>query len=235
MNKTVLFVAPDSAERTFRRIAAALPEIRVRGFHTMLLGQAGVDLTTWSIDMEIKAIAEAASHLGAVDLVGYSGGAAMCLAFAAMRGFIGNMTLIEPPWIGNDTWSEEERTFVARFNDLAARKDSDFVTGFFEVFAPGFSPPNLAADALRMAQPLRAVWDGYRKTALDRANVALLPGSILLPFGESSAARMRVQAHFLATTMPRARVLQIPNAHHFDIMISGADRIAAEVEALASA
>ena len=216
-------------------MAAALPETRAHAFHSMLLSAPTTDLRRWSIAHEVEAIAQKVEQLGRVDLVGFSGGAAMCLAYAAAGGAAASMTLIEPPWIGNDIWSEAEAAFVARFDALVTDADSGLVTGFFDLFAPGFAPPLPEAEIARMAGPLRAVWRGYRQTPLDRKRLAQFPGTILLPFGEASAPRMRRQAEFLAQASSRVRTRAIPEAHHFDITVKAAAAIAADVAGLAGA
>jgi pimeloyl-ACP methyl ester carboxylesterase len=233
MSTTVLFVAPDGAERTFRRVADGLPETRQRAFHSMLLSQPTTDLRRWSIAQEVEAIAQKAGQLGRVDLVGYSGGAAMCLAFLGAGGVAANVTLIEPPWIGNDVWSDDEALFTSRFDGLMAKDDASLVNGFFALFAPGFAPPTPDAEVARMAGPLRAVWRGYRETALDRDCLTQVSGGLSLPFGEASSPRMLKQAHLLAEVSIRSRVMAIPGAHHFNITVKAAGDIAASIEALA--
>jgi hypothetical protein len=166
------------------------------------------------------------------DIVAYSGGAAMCLLYAASGAHIRSLTLIEPPWVGNDEWGQEEREFVDRFNDLVTSADRELVEGFFDLFAPGFAPSIPDGEVARMAAPLRAVWRGYRRTALNRAGLAGLANRVLAPVGGRSAARMRAQVRELAENISGCETLEIEDAHHFDIMIVGADRIGAAIGAL---
>ena len=228
----VLFVAPDNAERTFRRIAAALPEGAPRRFHSLLLGRPGVDLVNWRMGAEADALSALQAESGDADFVAYSGGAAMCLLYAASGASIRSLTLIEPPWIGNDEWGPEEAEFVGRFNHLVTISDRGLVEGFFDLFAPGYAPPIPDAEIAHMAAPLRAVWRGYRNTALDRADLGGLGDRVVLPVGGRSTPRMQAQVRELAKNVPGCEAVEVNEAHHFDIMIVGADRIGAAIGAL---
>jgi len=224
----VLFVAPEDAERTFRRVSAALPEATPRRFHSLLIGRPGADLVNWHMADEVDALQAVQTESGEVDLVAYSGGAAMCLLYAAAAPPIRSLTLIEPPWIGNDEWASEERNFVARFDQLTAGADRELVEGFFDLFAPGHAPILPEKEIARMAPPLRAVWRGYRRTPLNRSNLTYLQ-RVLLPLGGRSSERMRTQARELAKSISSCQTLEVPEADHFDIMIVGADRIGADI------
>lgn len=231
--RQICFVAPENAERTFGAIAAALPHERPRRFHDMLLMRPGADPDAWSIAAEVAALA-AVADMGDVDLVGYSGGAAICLAYAVARRPAANLTLIEPPWIGNDAWSTAEAAFVARFDAITTADDTALFKGFVDLFAPGVTiaaPPALLP---HITGALRRVWLGYRHTPLDRTALASPEGRILLPLGTASTSRMRAQAEYLCETIAGTRILEILEAHHFDICLRGAAPIAVEIEAMAA-
>jgi pimeloyl-ACP methyl ester carboxylesterase len=234
-DRMLLFVAPEAADRAFRRVAAGLGEDPPHEFHSMLLLKPETGLVTWSIRQEVEVLGEVAVAGRLWDLVGYSGGAAMCLAFAeTYLDRVASLTLIEPPWIGNDTWSEEEAVFAARFNALLGLDDRATYTGFTELFAPGVVPH--ATDdpvfVARMARALRAVWRGYRTTSLDRTYLSRFRGPVLLPLGDRSNPRMAAQARLLEAVFPHARVLRLAGAHHFDILTAGAVAMAEAITAL---
>ena len=93
-SRATLFVAPEAADRAFRRVASGLPANRAPTFHSMLLLDPQTDLSAWSIGEEVEAITRVADAGSTWDLVGYSGGAAICLAFAAANlGRVGSLIL----------------------------------------------------------------------------------------------------------------------------------------------
>lgn len=201
----------------------------------MLLLEPQSDLSAWSIGSEVEAMASVAHAGKTFDLVGFSGGAAVCLAFAATHlERIGSLTLIEPPWIGNDPWSNEEVAFAAAFDRLTGGDALTCYTGFFDLFAPGVAAPAVGDPAAleRAAETLRVVWRGYRGTSLDREAFSQFQGPVLLPFGDRSSSRMAKQARVLSGMFPNARVLEIEDAHHFNILTVGAPTIAEGIATL---
>jgi pimeloyl-ACP methyl ester carboxylesterase len=201
----------------------------------MLLLDPKTDLSAWSIGEEVEAITRVADAGSTWDLVGYSGGAAICLAFAAANlGRVGSLTLIEPPWIGNDPWSVEQVAFAAAFDRLIWKEDHACHVGFFDLFAPGTAPPALNDTAAleRIIKAVRTVWRGYSGTPLDRDALTQFRGPVLLPFGDRSAPRMAKQAQFLSKMFSNADILEIAGAHHFNILTVGARAIAEGIEEL---
>lgn len=234
-SRATLFVAPEAADRAFRRVASGLPEDRARAFHSMLLLDPQTDLSAWSMGQEVEAITRVTDAGSTWDLVGYSGGAAICLAFAAANlGRVGSLTLIEPPWIGNDLWSAEQVAFAAAFDRLISKDDHACRVGFFDLFAPGTVPPALDDTVAleRIIKAVRSVWRGYSGTPLDRDALAQFRGPVLLPFGDRSAPRMAKQAQFLSKMFSNADILEIAGADHFNILTVGARAIAEGIEAL---
>ncbi len=224
----VVFVAPDSAERTFDRLARAAVNVGVPKFHTLLLGPASQAGRPWSIDDEVRALRET---IGANDdVVAYSGGAAMCLALASRGGCMRSLTLIETPWVGAPLGVEGER-FAARFDSLVTMPAADLVSGFFDLFAPGYAPELSDSEIARVAPPLRTVWAAYRSAALDVAALASFPGPVLLPYATNSAQLMRGHAEHLARGFPLAQTLEIAGAHHFNILAVAATAIAERIAA----
>jgi pimeloyl-ACP methyl ester carboxylesterase len=75
-------------------------------------------------------------------LVGYSGGAAACLAFAASRGDrLLSLALLEPAWAGNRRTPAEE-ALHRRFAALAQLPDDQQMAEFTRLqLAPGVEPP----------------------------------------------------------------------------------------------
>jgi pimeloyl-ACP methyl ester carboxylesterase len=214
----------------FSRISARLGEEADRTFHSLLLFYPNVEKSRWSIAAEVDALAQATSPDVSYDIVACSGGAAISLAFASFHQTrIRSLCLIEPPWIGNDLWSEPERQFVADFDQLVTLDDEGCVEAFTRLFAPGRGDAVVAgADEIaRWASALRTVWRGYRETSLDRAALARLGAPTLLPVGQRSSSRMMRQAEYLVDhVFPSGKIAVIQDCDHFDIFKAGAGAIA---------
>ncbi len=234
MKRHILFVAPEGAPELFKRAVAALGEAIIPAFKSMDLLPPGQPIEAWTLDGEARSLLAFADaeDLDAFDLVGYSGGAAVSLAFAASHpSRLRSLTLIEPPWIGNDIWSEEERDFVAGFDALVELPPPELVAAFFELFAPGSKlplPPDEKRVA-RMAEALRMVWQGYRAKPLDRSLLAEINVPVYLPVGGRSAPRMKALAELLAGAFPQARVEVFAEQHHFDLLQRAAAELAAGI------
>src|SRR5918994_1445867 len=75
----------------------------------------------YSLDTEVTGVLREASARGWADfhLVGYSGGGAAALAFAARQpGRLLSLALLEPAWAGNWGWSAEHKRLWAKFDEL---------------------------------------------------------------------------------------------------------------------
>jgi pimeloyl-ACP methyl ester carboxylesterase len=86
---------------------------------------------------------EADAHgLDRFHLVGYSGGGASSLAFAALNGKrLLSLALLEPAWAGNERTPAEEALWQ-RFQELEPLPPDQFMAGFTELqLAPGVEPP----------------------------------------------------------------------------------------------
>jgi pimeloyl-ACP methyl ester carboxylesterase len=223
VSRQIIFVAPEGVPELFKRVVAALGEDIKPAFKNMDLLPAGQPNEDWTLDGEVHSLLAFARAEGfeTFDLVGYSGGAAVSLAFAALHpARLRSLTLIEPPWIGNDIWSEEERGFVNGFDALLDLPPNDLVASFFELFAPGTNlpvPPD-EKRVTRMAEALRIVWLGYRAKPLDRSLLAKINAPVYLPVGGRSAPRMKALAELLAIAFRRARVKVFAEQHHFDLL-----------------
>lgn len=185
----------------------------------------------WTLDTEVAAIEllrQRAKTLE-LDLVGYSGGAAVALAYAvAHPEVLASLTLIESPWIGNDVWSEEEAAFRAAYDRLSEEPSVDFwaaITGILNGPQTPVPPrPPMEAEDLKNA--FVGVWRGYQQAPLDRGRLAHIHWPVYLPVGEGSSPRMRAQAECLASCFPNARVETYEGASHFDLPFVGAKRLA---------
>src|SRR6266568_4315491 len=98
----------------------------------------------FSLDVEVEGIVREADAHGfdRFHLVGYSGGGASSLAFAAVHGErLLSLALLEPAWAGNERTPEEEALWQ-RFRELESLPDDRFMAGFMRLqLAPGVEPP----------------------------------------------------------------------------------------------
>ena len=98
----------------------------------------------YSLGMEIEGILREADVHGfdRFHLVGYSGGGASSLAFAALHGErLLSLALLEPAWAGNERTPAEE-ALMQRFRALEPLPPDQFMAGFVQLqLAPGVAPP----------------------------------------------------------------------------------------------
>lgn len=191
----------------------------------------------WTLDTEVAAIEllRQRAETNELDLVGYSGGGAVALAYAvAHPEVLTSLTLIEPPWIGNDVWSEEEAAFREAYERLADEPGDGFweaVSGVLN--GPGNPVPRRPPIGVQdLKNAFLGVWRGYRAAPLDRSRLRHIGSPVYLPVGEGSAGRMRAQAQYLAACFPNAHMELYERASHFDLPIVGAKRLAEGLERL---
>jgi pimeloyl-ACP methyl ester carboxylesterase len=98
----------------------------------------------FSLDTEAEGILREADGHGfdRFHLVGYSGGGASSLAFAAVHGErLLSLALLEPAWAGNER-TPAEQTVWQRFHALDPLPPDQFMAGFMRLqLAPGVEPP----------------------------------------------------------------------------------------------
>ena len=101
----------------------------------------------YSLDTEVGGILrEAAVHgFNRFHLVGYSGGGASSLAFAAAHGErLLSLALLEPAWAGNERTPQED-ALMEHFRALEPLPPDQFMAGFMRLqLATGVEPPTLA-------------------------------------------------------------------------------------------
>src|SRR6266567_4544298 len=108
--------------------------------YAALLQMLGERVDAVANDVEVEGIVREADAHGfdRFHLVGYSGGGASSLAFAAVHGErLLSLALLEPAWAGNERTREEEALWQ-RFRELESLPDDRFMAGFMRLqLAPG--------------------------------------------------------------------------------------------------
>jgi pimeloyl-ACP methyl ester carboxylesterase len=99
----------------------------------------------YTLDHEIAGVLRTAQDAGfdRFHLVGYSGGGASSLAFAAKhRERLLSLALIEPAWMGNDELSPEEQDLWRELDRIATLPPAQMMPAFVAIqLAPGVEPP----------------------------------------------------------------------------------------------
>jgi pimeloyl-ACP methyl ester carboxylesterase len=99
----------------------------------------------YSLEQEIDGVLRTARDAGfeRFHLVGYSGGGASSLAFAASHGDrLLSLAVIEPAWMGNEGLSPEEQAVWREFDRIATLPSGGMMPAFVAIqLAPGVEPP----------------------------------------------------------------------------------------------
>jgi pimeloyl-ACP methyl ester carboxylesterase len=156
-------------------------------------------------------------------LVGYSGGGASSLAFAALHGGRPlSLALLEPAWAGNERTPAEEALWQ-RFRELEPLPPDQFMEGFTRLqLAPGVEPPPRPDGPpppwmAKRPAGLRAVMAAFDNGELDLDALRAFRKPVYFALGGRSNpdyyARM---ADRLAAIFPDFTLETFPERHHFD-------------------
>jgi pimeloyl-ACP methyl ester carboxylesterase len=156
-------------------------------------------------------------------LVGYSGGGASSLAFAAQHGGrLLSLALLEPAWAGNDR-TEEEETLLLRFRALDQLSNDELMAGFIRLqLAPGVEPPPHPEGPpppwmSKRPAGIRAFIEAFDNGHLDLQALRGFDRPVYFALGGRSNpdyyARM---ASRLAEIFPDFTIETFPERHHFD-------------------
>jgi pimeloyl-ACP methyl ester carboxylesterase len=179
----------------------------------------------YTLDHEIDGIVRTASDAGfeRFHLVGYSGGGASSLAFAAKDpGRLVSLALIERAWMGNDGLGPEEQLIWREFDRIAALPPQEMMPAFVAIqLAPGVEPPPPppAPPPWMATRPagLRAFLTTFRSSTLDLDRLRTFAQPVYFALGGRS------NPDYYSRIAERARAI-FPNftlevfqdRHHFD-------------------
>ena len=157
-------------------------------------------------------------------LVGYSGGGASSVAFAAKHpGRLLSLALLEPAWMGNDELSPEEQEVWREFDRIATLPSAEMMPPFLKMqLAPGVEsppPPPGPPSPWMATRPagLRTLIATFRSTTLDLDDLRGFTQPVYFAFGGKSNpsyyARMADRARAI---FPTFTLEVFDERHHFD-------------------
>jgi len=179
----------------------------------------------YGLDTEVVGIARAADAHGfdRFHLVGYSGGDASSLAFAARHGErLLSLALLEPAWAGNRRLPEEDALMV-RFRALEPLPPEQFMAGFTRLqLAPGVEPPPPPAGPpppwlAKRPAGLRAFIRAFESGDLDLGALRAFERPVYFALGgRSNPDYYGRMAERLAAVFPDFTLETFADRHHFD-------------------
>jgi pimeloyl-ACP methyl ester carboxylesterase len=180
----------------------------------------------YTLDHEIAGVLRTAGDAGfdRFHLVGYSGGGASSVAFAAKHPErLLSLALIEPAWIGNDELSPEEQDIWQEFGRIATLPAAEMMPAFVAAqLAPGVQPPPPPpgpAPPWMATRPagLRTLIQTFRSTTLDLDVLRAFELPVYFAIGGRSNpnyyARMAARARAI---FPNSTLEVFDERHHFD-------------------
>ena len=156
-------------------------------------------------------------------LVGYSGGGASALVFAALHGErLLSLALLEPAWAGNDRTDEEE-ALMLRFKELEPLPADQFMAGFLRLqLAPGVEPPPRPDGPpppwmAKRPAGIRAFLAAFDEGELDVDALRAFERPVYFALGgRSNPDYFGRMAQRLAAIFPDFSIETFPERHHFD-------------------
>lgn len=179
----------------------------------------------YSLETEAAGILrEADGHgFGRFHLVGYSGGGASALAFAAEHGDrLLSLALIEPAWAGNER-SPKEEVLHAHFRTLEQLPPEQQMAEFTRLqLAPGVEPPPPREGPpppwmAKRPEGIRALIRAFDEAQLDLDALRAFSRPVYFALGGRSNPDYFAQmAQRLADVIPDLAVETFAERHHFD-------------------
>lgn len=180
----------------------------------------------YTLDHEIIGVLRTAHDAGfdRFHLVGYSGGGATSVVFAAKHPErLLSLALLEPAWMGNDDLSPEEQEVWREFDRIATLPSAEMMPAFVALqLAPGVEPPPPPPGppppwmATRPAG-VRAFSGTFRSSTLDLGDLRTFKQPVYFAIGglsnPSYYGRMAERAR---ATFPDFTLEVYEGRHHFD-------------------
>jgi pimeloyl-ACP methyl ester carboxylesterase len=178
----------------------------------------------YGLDAEVEGIRRVADTAGwwTVHLVGYSGGGAASLAFAARYPQrLLSLALIEPAWIGNRDWSPEEQAYWAEMGRIMTLPPDQRLPVFIRAaLRPGveFSSPPGPPPPWMEKRPagVAALNKAFRQGDLDLEDFRTFRQPVYLTIGSLSSVVEERKAQRLGRYFPHLSVEVYEGLHHFN-------------------
>lgn len=180
----------------------------------------------YSLDTEIAGVLREADARGwsSFHLVGYSGGGAAALAFAAREpARLRSLALLEPAWAGDWGWSTQQAKLWADYDALAQLPPDQFMSAFIrlqlrpEVPAPAPPPGPPASWMKQRPAGIRAFMRTFQTYNLDRDALAGFERPVYFALGGlSNPDQYGEVAERLGNVFPDFTLEVFAERHHFD-------------------
>ncbi|GGH98989.1 alpha/beta fold hydrolase [Arthrobacter liuii] len=181
----------------------------------------------WTLDTEVEGVLREADALGweTFHLLGYSGGGAAALAFAAKhRERLKSLALLEPAWAGSWDWSPAYAKHWKRFEELDGLPPEQFMPAFIklQVRADVVLPPREAGPPppwmAKRPAGIKAFMQTFKDYDLDRSRLAAFTKPVFFALGGLSHPDDfgEVAARLARVFFPDFHLEVFPGRHHFD-------------------
>ena len=180
----------------------------------------------YSLDTEVAGVLREADarEWERFHLVGYSGGGAASLAFAAARPErLASLALLEPAWAGNWDVTAAEKALWLEYERLEELPPEEFMTAFTRLNlrpgvplpppTPGDPPPWMA----KRPAGIRAINEAFRRGEIDREALRRFEGPVYFALGErSNPDQYEELAKRLSRVFADFELEVFEERHHFD-------------------
>jgi pimeloyl-ACP methyl ester carboxylesterase len=180
----------------------------------------------YTLDNEVAGVLRTAQEAGfdRFHLVGYSGGGASSLVFAAKHPErLLSLALIEPAWMGNDELSPEEQVVWQEFDRIAKLPSTEMMPAFVAIqLAPGVEappPPPGPPPPWMATRPagLRAFLGTFSSSSLDLDCLRAFEQPVYFALGgRSNPAYYGQMAERARAIFPNFTLDVFDERHHFD-------------------
>lgn len=181
----------------------------------------------WRLDTEVEGVLREADARGwqTFHLVGYSGGGAAALAFAAKHPErLQSLALLEPAWAGNWDWSHAYTEHRNKYQELEALPPEQLMTAFMtlQVKPDAVLPPQEQTPPppwmARRPAGIRAFLETFKDYDLDRSRLAAFSKPVFFALGGLSHPDEygEMATRLARVFFPDFHLEVFPRRHHFD-------------------
>lgn len=179
----------------------------------------------YSLDAEVAGVVREADARGwkRFHIVGYSGGGAASLAFAAARPErLASLALLEPAWAGHWNLSSRERELWLAFERLEGLPPEEFIQAFMRLgLRPGVPLPAPPTDSppwmAKRPAGIRAINRAFKRGDIDREALSRFDRPVYFALGAlSNPDQYEEIAKRLRRVFPDFELEVFEELHHFD-------------------